>query len=61
MELPIGVTYLIPEDEPVRLMWEVLEGIDFSSRKRNDHMEHTGTIRHLGTGDDKGNIFQPQA
>jgi len=34
LELPTGVTYLIPEDEPVRLMWEVLEGIDFSSYEK---------------------------
>jgi transposase len=36
LELPIGVTYLIPEDEPVRLLWEVLEGINFTAREKGN-------------------------
>jgi len=31
LELALGVTYQIPEDEPVRLLWEVLEGMDFTA------------------------------
>ena len=34
LELPLGVTYLIPEEEPVRLLWEVLEGMDFHTREK---------------------------
>ena len=34
LELPLGVTYLIPEEEAVRLLWEVLEEIEFSRSKQ---------------------------
>lgn len=36
LELPIGVTYLIREDEPVRLLWEVLEGMDFTAHEKEN-------------------------
>lgn len=36
LELPQGVTYLISEDEPVRLLWEVLEGMDFTAHEKEN-------------------------
>ena len=36
LELALGVTYLIPEDEPVRLLWEVLEGMDFTAHEKEN-------------------------
>jgi transposase len=29
--LPMGIAFQIPEDSPVRLLWEILEGIDFTA------------------------------
>lgn len=36
LELPLGVTYLIPEGEPVRLLWEVMEEMDFTAYEKEN-------------------------
>lgn len=32
----MGVTFLIPENEPVRLLWEVMEGIEFTAYEKEN-------------------------
>lgn len=41
LELPLGVTYLIPEDEPVRLLWEVMEGMDLTASEKRKNLWST--------------------
>lgn len=33
--LPMGISFLIPEDAPVRLLWEVLEEMDFTALEKD--------------------------
>lgn len=45
-ELPLGTTYQIPEDEPVRLLWEVLEGMDFTEQEKQ-HAKSPWSVQEL--------------
>ena len=45
LELPLGITYLISDDEPVRQLWEVLEGMDFTAYEKRPANGRTPTWR----------------
>ena len=43
LELPLGITYLISDDEPVRQLWEVLEGMNFTAYEKRPANGRTPT------------------